>query len=289
VRTNNLIVLFLAIVIGGAAAFLARGWLQNHARAANNGTGSIVVAAKALGFGVTLTDESVVEIPWAAASLPDGAFATRDDLLKEGKRLVLSPLERNEPVLRSKVTGPGQRASLSTLLEEGKRAVTVRVDDVRAVAGFILPGDFVDIVLIGEQGSGVRRESYSDILLQHVKVLAVDQLASERPEQPTVPKAVTVEVTPEQAQKLLLATNIGRLSLILRQPRDINAQSDRRVTEEDIGRGKAPEPVHVAPPPPSPPPPPIVVKPPRSRPSNTATVAIVRGMKREEYTVIRSD
>ncbi len=283
-RTNNLIVLFLAIVMGGTAAFLARGWLQSHVRASGNGTGTIVVAAKPLGFGVTLTSDSIVEIPWAAESLPEGAFGTKDELLKDGRRLVLSPLDRNEPVLRSKVTGPGQRASLSTLLEDGKRAVTVRVDDVRGVAGFILPGDFVDIVLIGEEGAGVRRESYSEIFLQHVKVLAVDQLASERPEQPTVPKAVTVEVTPEQAQKLLLATNIGRLSLILRQPGDMNAQSDRRVTEKDIGHGPPPEPVRAAPPPP----PQAEVKAP-PRPSNTAKVVIVRGMKREEYTVIRSN
>jgi Flp pilus assembly protein CpaB len=91
----------------------------------------------------------------------------------------------------------------------------VRVDDVRGVAGFILPRDFVDVVLISEDPAA-KRESYSDILLHHVKVLAIDQLASERQQHPTIAKAVTIEVTPEQAQKILLATNIGRLSLVLR-------------------------------------------------------------------------
>lgn len=284
-RTNNVIILFLAIVMGGIAAFMARHWLENHSRAsaAIEDVGTIVVAEKPLAFGVTVTAENITEIPWAAKSLPEGAFASKDDLLKDGRRVVLSALNRNEPVLRSKITGPGQRASLSSLLEEGKRAVTVRVDDVRGVAGFILPGDFVDVILIGEEGTG-RRESYSEVLLQHVKVLAIDQLASERQEQPTVAKAVTVEVTPEQAQKILLATNIGKLSLVLRQPGDVNANADRRVTERDLGRAKPPEPprtVAVAPPP--------VAAPPPARPSNTATVAIVRGTKREEYTVRRGD
>src|SRR6516164_7113020 len=98
----------------------------------------------------------------------------------------LYPLKRGEPLLRSKVTGPGQKASLAALLDEGKRAVTVRVDDVRGVAGFILPGDRVDVVLIRTLGGSGGPENVSDVLLQHVKVLAVDQLANERQETPTV-------------------------------------------------------------------------------------------------------
>src|SRR5882672_7718883 len=264
-RTNNSIILFLAIVMGGIAAFLARSWLESHARASTVGAsvGTIVVAAQPLGFGVAVSPDNVAEIPWAAKALPEGAFVSKDDLLKDGRRVVLSAFDRNEPILRSKVTGPGQRASLSSLLEPGKRAVTVRVDDVRGVAGFILPGDFVDVVLIGEDPA-IKREGYSEILLQHVKVLAIDQLASERQEQPTVPKAVTLEVTPEQAQKILLATNIGRLSLTLRQLADVNLAASRRVTEKDLGDGRnivervasipPPPPVPVvkaAPPPPS--------------------------------------
>jgi pilus assembly protein CpaB len=286
-RTNNVVILFLAIVMGGIAALMARGWLKSHANASTVSTsvGTIVVAAQPLAFGVVINPDNVIEIPWAATALPEGAFVSKDDLFKDGRRVVLSTLDRNEPVLRSKVTGPGQRASLSSLLETGKRAVTVRVDDVRGVAGFILPGDFVDVVLIGEDPAA-KREGYSEILLQHIKVLAIDQLASERQEQPTVAKAVTVEVTPDQAQKILLATNIGKLSLVLRQPGDDNAASDRRVTERDLNRSKQPEPVRVATPPPPPPPP---VAPPAARPSNTATVAIVRGTKREEYSVRRSE
>jgi len=286
VRTNHVVTLVLAIVMGGIAALWARYWLASHSHGAADAApiGSIVVAAKPLAFGVALAADNVAEIPWAAAALPEGAFATKDDLLKDGRRIVLAPLEPNEPVLRSKTTGPGQRASLSTVLPEGKRAVTVRVDDVRGVAGFILPGDFVDVVLIAEDAQS-RRENYSEILLQNLKVLAVDQLASERQEQPTVPKAVTLEVTPEQAQKILLATNIGRLSLTLRRLTDETVAASRRVTEKDLGERRV---EHVVTPPPAPPPPAPVVKAPPA-PTNTVTVAIVRNMKREEYTVRRSD
>jgi pilus assembly protein CpaB len=273
--------------MGGIAAFLARSWLESHARASTVGVsvGTIVVAAQPLGFGVAVSPDNVAEIPWAAKALPEGAFVSKNDLLKDGRRVVLSAFDRNEPILRSKVTGPGQRASLSSLLEPGKRAVTVRVDDVRGVAGFILPGDFVDVVLIGEDPA-IKREGYSEILLQHVKVLAIDQLASERQELPTVAKAVTVEVTSEEAQRILLATNIGKLSLVLRQPGDRNAASDRRVTERDLNRAKPPEPVRVAAPPPAPAPtpPPVAAK-----PSNTVTVSIVRGNKREDYNVKRTE
>jgi len=287
VRRNNITILFLAILMGAVAAFLARNWIESRSRAlaAGDTVGTIVVAAAPLGFGAEVSPDSVTEISWVAKSLPDGAFVSRDELLKDCRRVVLSPLGRGEPVLRSKITGPGQRALLSSLLDEGKRAVTVRVDDVRGVAGFILPGDFVDVVLIAEDGPP-RRENYSEILLQHVKVLAVDQLASERQEQPTVAKAVTVEVTPEQAQKVLLATNIGKLSLILRRPEEAKADSAHRVTERDLGRidtrtiGEVPRP---------PAPPPVVAPAAPAPPTNTAKVSVVRNNKREEYTVRRFD
>jgi pilus assembly protein CpaB len=170
------------------------------------------------------------------------------------------------------------------VLEDGKRAVTVRVDDVRGVAGFIRPNDRVDVVLIRTEGNS-NGSSYSDLILQQVKVLAVDQLTGERNEQATVAKAVTLEVTAVEAQKVLLATNIGKLSLILRQAGPGSPEENRRVTERDLAAQAE------LPPPPQkklaadpPPPPPAAIP---ARRSDTATVSIVRGLKREEYTVIQ--
>jgi pilus assembly protein CpaB len=231
-----------------------------------------------LAFGTALNPENVTEIPWASGQMPEGAFATKDELFKAGRRVALAPLQRNELILKTKVTGPGQRASLSALLEEGKRAVTVRVDDVRGVAGFVLPGDRVDVVLIRSvPGSSGSKENISDVLLQHVKVLAVDQLANEQQEKPTVARAVTLEVDTDQAQKILLATDVGKLALILRQAGESNPAIAKRVTERDLARIEpvaAPAAVTAPAPPPR---------------SNSTTVTIIRNMKREEYSVLRSN
>src|SRR3954463_13150584 len=118
-RTNNLIILFLAIVMGGLAALFARNWLVAHSRASAAGdlSRTVVVAAAPLAFGAEVAGENTSEIPWIAKTLPEGAFGTKDELLRDGRRVALAPLQRGEPILRSKVTGPGQRALLSSLLE----------------------------------------------------------------------------------------------------------------------------------------------------------------------------
>ena len=280
-RTSSIVTLVVAITMGVVAALLARSWMQSQQQTSADGvTGTIVVAASPLGFGSTITEDKIAEIPWAAKTLPDGAFATKKQIFKDGRRVALTPIERGEAILQVKITAPGQRGSLSTLLDEGKRAVTVRVDDVRGVAGFILPSDRVDVVLIRTEAvaSG---QSYSELILQNVKVLAVDQLAGQQPDKATVlAKAVTLEATAEQAQKVLLATNIGRLSLILRQPGEGHSAASRRITEKDLSEM-----------PPPPPPPPkvetVAQAPSPVRELDTANVSIIHGLKREEYTVKR--
>lgn len=242
-RRSNLIILLLALAMGTIAALMARSWIAAHeATATGPATGTIVVATAPLAFGTVLTPDNVAEIPWTEPRLPEGAFATKTDLLKDGRRVVLTAMERSEMVLRPKVTAPGQRASLSGLLEEGQRAVTVRVDDIRGVAGFILPGDRVDVVLLRTETQKGETENSADVLVQFVKVLAIDQLVNERQDQPavaTVAKAVTLQVSPEQAQKILLAGNIGKLSLVLRQPGEGRSAEAGRITESDLGPGFA--------------------------------------------------
>ena len=272
-RKGSLFILLLAIAMGGVAAYMARVWIGAHETPAVT-PGTVVVAAMPLAFAAVLSRENVKEISWPAGAEPEGAYATKDQLFKDGRRVALTPMQRNELILKSRITGPGQRATLSSLLDEGKRAVTLRVDDVRGVAGFVLPGDRVDVVLIRSANGATGLEQFSDVLLQHVKVLAVDQLVNERQENPTIAKAVTLEVDTDQAQKILLATNVGKLSLILRQAGESNPVSAQRVTEKDLSRQ---EPVPVAAP---------TVAPPEL--NNTITVSIIRNMKREEYSVMRS-
>ena len=275
-RKGNLFILLLAIAMGGIAAFLARNWIAAHAIVAPPARARSSWQRRRSPSAPNSTATTSRRSRGHSGKMPEGAFTTRQELFKDGRRVALSPIQRNELILKTKVTGPGQRASLSALLDQGKRAVTVRVDDVRGVAGFVLPGDRVDVVLIRSvTGPGNSTENISDVLLQHVKVLAVDQLVNERQEKPTIAKAVTLEVDTDQAQKILLATNVGKLSLILRQAGESNPAYAKRVTEKDLART---DPVAAAAP----------VAAPARRPES-ATVTIIRNMKREEYSVMKSN
>jgi pilus assembly protein CpaB len=198
-------------------------------------------------------------------------------------------IARNEPILGGKISAPNQPATLSTVLTPGKRAVTVRVDDVRGVAGFIEPGDLVDVVLIRTEADSRSNQSYSDIILQAAKVLAIDQITGERTDKPTIAKAVTLEVTPEDAQKILLATNIGRLSLILRQPVEAQADHVQRITSQTLGDPPPPPRLTLPPHPPvelvkPPPAPPVVAKPaPKPPQPETQRITIWRDLKPQIY------
>jgi pilus assembly protein CpaB len=296
-RSTNLAILIVAVILGGVAAFLARSWLQSHsAQTDAQKTESILVASGALAFGAPIGAADVKEIDWPAKSKPDGAFANFAELVKNGRRIAMSPFVRDEPIIASKVSAPDQRASLSTVIEKGKRAVTVAVDDVRGVAGFIFPGDFVDVALTRTDNSN-GPQNFSEVILQHVKVLAIDQMAGQRQEHPTVAKAVTVEVDPEQALRILLAANVGKLSLILRQPAEVALAPDMKITDRDLfgnDEAQAPTPpanpslpaVQAQPavfqqdPPPAASPPPIL-------PPDKATrkITVVRSVKSEQYEV----
>jgi pilus assembly protein CpaB len=298
-RSTNLAILVVAVILGGLAAFLARSWLQSHSTGTDaQKTVPILVATDTLAFGAPIGAKDVREVAWPAQLSPEGAFANFAELTKSGRRITLSPFVRDEPIIASKVSAPDQRASLSTLIEKGKRAVTVAVDDVRGVAGFIFPGDFVDVVLTRTDNSA-GPQNFSAVILQHVKVLAIDQMAGQRQEHPTVAKAVTVEVDPEQALRILLAANVGKLSLILRQPAEVALASDAKITDRDLFGGDeaqaalpavqaqpaAFQPGPTLPPggatlpgamPPPPPPPPE---------TNTRKITVFRSVKSEQYDV----
>jgi pilus assembly protein CpaB len=158
--------------------------------------------------------------PWPADAIPPGAFRSANELLSAQARVALAPIAANEPILPHRVSGPGGRATLSNVVRAGMRAAAVRVDDVLGVAGFVLPGDYVDVLVTRREGEGQDTVMRSDLLLEGVRVLAVDQTASERKNDPVVAKEATIEVTPAQAQKLALAGQVGTLSLALRSTQD---------------------------------------------------------------------
>ena len=158
---------------------------------------TVVVAKQSLRFGTELSASMLQEVPWPSDALPGGAFAKIHDIMSGGRRVVLAAIEANEPVLALKITGPGQRATLSALVKPGMKAVTIRVNDVEGVGGFVLPGDHVDIVLTRQIEKG---NATTEVVLQNTRVLAVDQTADERAAKATVAKSVTLEVDTVEAQ-----------------------------------------------------------------------------------------
>jgi pilus assembly protein CpaB len=242
VRINTAVMIGVAVLFGLLAVFVAQSWLNSQAEMrvrdleANRKpvtTQTIVVATKPLRFGAELNASSLREMPWPAETIPAGAFSTISDVMGAGRRVVLSAIETNEPVLAPKVTGPGQRATLSAMIADGMRAVTIRVNDVDGVAGFVLPGDRVDVALTRQAD----KSNTNDVVLQGVKVLAIDQTADDRADKPAVARAVTLEVHSGDAQRLALASTVGTLSLMLRRAGEEKAADTRRVTLPDLLQG----------------------------------------------------
>ena len=229
--------MLMALIFGAAAVFLARQWLLTQhatpgATAAAN-VATVVVAAKDLAFGMHLTADDLKEVNWPADSQPQGAFSSKDKLLASSP-VVIRRLAANEPVLPSKLSGPTARTSLSAQIGESLRAVSVRVNDVVGVAGFILPGDRVDVMVTREIDKDHR---ITDIVLQNVKVIGIDQNADEDASGTHVVKSVTLEASTEQAQQLTLGASVGELSLALRNYLDVNSVPVRTVTVADLRYG----------------------------------------------------
>jgi len=256
-----------AVVFGLLAVFIAQVWLNNQANmrakvepAKPLASQTVVVAKQALRFGTELNASMLQEVPWPSDALPAGAFGKIQDIMSGGRRVVLAAIEANEPVLALKITGPGQRATLSALVKPGMKAVTIRVNDVEGVGGFVLPGDHVDIVLTRtvEKGSAT-----TEVVLQNKKVLAVDQTADDRANKATVAKSVTLEVDTIDAQKLWLASSVGSLSLLLRKAGETAEVRTRKITLQDLGTN---EPAH-------------------TDKGATTTVVVTRASAKQEYTV----
>jgi pilus assembly protein CpaB len=212
------VMMAIAILFGLTAVVFAARWLLNQPGSAG---GRIVVAAGDISLGQRLAPEMFKLAEWPAGSVPKGAFT---DPQKLDGRVLKSNLLMGEPVSEAKLAPSGTLGGLSALITEGKRAITVRVNDVIGVAGFALPGNFVDIIVSTQKevapNSSAREQNISKIVLERILVLAVAQEVNRDETKPKVVNAVTLEVTPEQAEKLDLARSVGTLSLALRNQVD---------------------------------------------------------------------
>jgi pilus assembly protein CpaB len=223
----------LAVVLGLLAVALAARWLLNAPVPA---AGRIVVAKSDIDIGQRLTPALFIVVDWPTASVPKGAFTEPQPL---NGRVLRSSLLAGEPVSEAKLAPAGTLGGLSALITEGKRAITVRVNDVIGVAGFALPGNYVDIIVSTETAPDsnapqARAHSISKIVLERILVLAVAQEVGRDETKPKVVNAVTLEVTPEQAEKLDLARNVGTLSLALRNQIDPAATATTGATKDNL-------------------------------------------------------
>ncbi len=211
-----LLMMGLSVLLGLAAVALASRWLL---RQQPGGADKIVVAAVDVNLGQRLTPEMLKLSDWPADALPAGAL---QDPLKLSGRVLKSSVLRGEPLSEAKLAPAGTLGGLSALITEGRRAITVRVNDVIGVAGFALPGNYVDIIVNTQKESdaGTRDQNISKIVLERILVLAVAQEVGRDETKPRVVNAVTLEVTPEQAENLDLARSVGTLSLVLRNQVD---------------------------------------------------------------------
>jgi len=229
--TRPWIMMSVALIAGLMAVLLASRWLD-----AKSGSGmtKVAVVSTDISLGQRLTPELVQLVDWPSRSVPPGAFQQIDTL--DGRVLKTNML-RGEPVLQAKLAPIGTQGGLSAVIGEGKRAITVRVNDVIGVAGFALPGNYVDIIVNTQRDSNeatARDKSISKIVLERILVLAVAQEVGRDDTKPRVVNAVTLEVTPQQAEKIDLARSVGTLSLVLRNQIDPLVADTAGVTKNSL-------------------------------------------------------
>ena len=306
-KRQTLIALGVAIVLGLIAVFLANTYLTGRERQLANspqGMVRVAVASMPLTYGADITPDKVKFVNYPATSLPPGTYRTMAQLLPQGKRRVaLRPIQVNQPLLASDLSGEGQNASIAALLPDGMRAATVRINAVSGVAGFIKANDTVDVLItrqpIGPDGA-TQGKSVTDVLLQNIRVIAMGGDAAGANSKARVTSTATLELTPLDAQKVALGSQLGDLSLVLRKPgEDQNIPQVETVSLDDLRYSyygsKAPSAVGTAPvvanaapvvrrPVVRPRPAPIVSRATQAV-RNTSTVSVTRGTDTRDYEV----
>lgn len=236
--------LLLAVITGLAAAVYAASWVAQRGNIASS---KVAVAAVDIELGSKINPQMIQLVDWPTGSVPEGAFRDAKDLQD---RVVKVSVLRGDAILERKLSPPGSKGGLSAVIAEGKRAMTVRVNDVVGVAGFALPGTYVDVMLNTQRDNGKGEANQISLtVLEHVLVLAVAQEASRDDTKPKVVSAVTLELSLEDAEKLDLARSVGTLSLVLRNQLDKETVATGGITRDQLLRFK--QAVVKAPPPPA--------------------------------------
>jgi len=223
--SRNVAIVAFAIVLGLVAVWLGNAYFtgveqRQQEVAAANRLARIVVVSQDVAFGTPLSEQNVRLANWPQGSIPAGAFTAIADVTRN--RVALRPMVVGEPVLASKVSGTDGRASIAANLPPGQVAYTILISDVSGVGGFARPGDVVDVLLtrnLPGESSGPT-DKMNDIVLHSVPLIGIDLVADATKSQPAIGKTATLQVSPTDAQKLALASQIGVLSLALRNVAD---------------------------------------------------------------------
>jgi pilus assembly protein CpaB len=230
-NSRAMVMMVLAVLAGLVAVVLAAKWIGNQSQLSVN---KIAVATVNIDLGSPINPLMVKLVDWPAGSVPAGSF--NDPKLLD-TRVAKTTITLGEPVLEAKLAPVGSKGGLSAVVAEGKRAMTVRVNDVVGVAGFALPGNYVDILVNTMEEStksGAKEGSISKIVLDKILVLAVAQESGRDETKAKVVNAVTLEVSPEQAELLDLARSVGTLSLVLRNQVDPKLASTEGATKNNL-------------------------------------------------------
>lgn len=238
-KSRNLLVLAGALLIGLFAVLIVNGVFsgveqQQQKIAEQNRMVRIVVASQPLAFGTPLSSQNVRLVNWPANSQPDGTFTSLEEATKS--RVALRPIVAGEPVLASRVSGTNGRATLSANLPVGQLAFAIPISETTSAGGFIRPGDVVDVLVtrkIPGEGSS-DSDKMTDVVLESIPVLGIDQVSDESKTDPAVGKSATLQVDTFGAQKLALAQQLGILTLALRNVADPTTGSRSTVTGRDI-------------------------------------------------------
>jgi pilus assembly protein CpaB len=237
-NSRAIIMLLLATAAGLAAVVFGSRWMVNQT---SGSTSKVVVATSDINLGQRISPDVLKVVDWPSTSVPPGSFS---DVQKLDGRVLKESTLHGEPVVESKLSPVGTLGGLSAVINEGKRAITVRVNDVIGVAGFALPGNYVDIIVNTQKDPNAqqRDQHISKIVLEKILVLAVAQEVGRDETKPKVVDAVTLEVTPDQAEKIDLARSIGTLSLVLRNQVDPQATATAGATRATLLDVAAPAP-----------------------------------------------
>lgn len=241
-RIIAVLVLVFGVALAGGSLFWASEYFKSiNAAMVQKGpdTVRVLVAKQALEYGATIKPGNLRWVEWPKSAIPPGAFTSVEDLLgKKGdeKRIVLRAIDPGEPLLESKLTKLGESPRMSMNLGAGMRAVSISIDAISGVSGFVAAGDRVDILLTRTQ----QDQLTSSVILQDITVIAVDQRSNSEAASPRLGRTVTVEVDTTDAQKLALAQQVGRLSLTLRGIGETNDDVLKPVTAGELSDFQAP-------------------------------------------------